>query len=81
MAEKIFIRAAANLFFYRFFGDSLFSSLVSFSFFDSCFFRLFVCLMLFRIKNAYSDTHSTMGPWNDEKIFTRPISGNKDYFF
>ena len=47
------------IFFYRFSGDILFSSLVSFVFFYYCFF-LFVYLLLFEIENVYSDTHSTV---------------------
>ena len=44
---KIFLRAAANFFFfYRFSGDILFPSLVSFVFFYYCFFCLFVCLFV-----------------------------------
>ena len=55
MTRKFFTRAAASLFFFnRFSGDILFSSLISFAFFDSC-----LCLF-FGIKNVYSDTHSTM---------------------
>ena len=42
VTRKIFTRAAANLFFNRFAIDILFSSLVSFSFFDLWFFCLFV---------------------------------------
>ena len=38
MTRKIFSQAAAIFFFfYRFSGDILFSSVVSFAFFDSCF--------------------------------------------
>ena len=47
-----------NLFFNRFSGDILFSSLVSFAFFYSCFF--IVCLLFFELKNVYSDTQSTV---------------------
>ena len=47
------------IFFYRFSGDIVFSSLVSFVFFYYCFF-LFVYLLLFEIENVYSDTHSTV---------------------
>ena len=58
MTRKIFTRATASLFFNRFSGDILFSSLVSFAFFILVF--LFVCLFVFEIKNVYSATHSTM---------------------
>ena len=61
VTRKIVTRAAANLFFCRFSGDILFSSLVYFAFFVFlfCFVFLLVCLF-FEIKNIYSDTHSTM---------------------
>ena len=60
MTRTIFTQAAANLFiFNRFSRDILFSSLVSFAFFDSCFF-LFVCFMFSEIKNVYSDINLTM---------------------
>ena len=57
MARKIFTRATAKLFFLTGFPEILFSSLVSFAYFDSCF---FVCLVVFEIKNVYSDLHSTI---------------------
>ena len=41
----------------QFSEDILFSSLVSFAFFDSCFLLLFVCLLFFKITNVYSDTY------------------------
>ena len=49
------------IFFNRFSTGILISSLVSFAFFDSCFF--FCCF--FELKNVYYDTHSTMqaGEW------------------
>ena len=60
--------AAANLIYW----DIFFSSLVSFTCF--WFFFLFVCLLFFEIKNAYSDTHfiNRVGEW----FFTWPISGS-----
>ena len=45
-------------FFDRFSRDILFSSLVSFVFFDSCFFVVY--LFLFEHKNVYCDTHSSL---------------------
>ena len=45
------------IFFNRFSGDLLFTSLFSFSFFDSCF---FVCLFDVFDKNVYSNSHLTM---------------------
>ena len=49
-----------NFFFFfdRFSRDILFSSLVSFVFFDSCFFVVY--LFLFEHKNVYCDTHSSL---------------------
>ena len=44
----------------RFSRDIIFSSLVSFAFFGSCFFFFFGILLLFEITNVYSDTHSIM---------------------
>ena len=56
VTRKIFIREAANLFFFnRFSVDILISSLVSF-----VFFILFFVSLFFELKNVYSDTHSTM---------------------
>ena len=78
VTEKILIRAAANLFFYRFFGDSLF---FFFWFLFFSFVCLFVCLMLFRIKNVYSDTHSTMGAVEWWKNFHPTDFRKQDYFF
>ena len=43
----------------QFSGDILFSSLVSFAFFVSCWFFLLACLFN-EIKIFYSDPHSTM---------------------
>ena len=60
VARKIFTRVATNLIFDQFSGDIFFSSLVSFSFFDSCFFCLFDYLLLFELKNEYYNTHVTM---------------------
>ena len=45
-----------KLFFNRFSGDTLFSSLVSFAFLVLVF--IFCCLLFFEMKNVYSDTHS-----------------------
>ena len=43
----------------RFSGDTIFSFLVSFAFFGSCFIVIVVvCLLFFEIKNVYSDTNS-----------------------
>ena len=64
VTRKIYTQAAANLFFYRFSGDILFSFLISFAFFILVF--LFVSLLvLLENKGVYSDTHSTMraGEW------------------
>ena len=62
--DKFLTRAASNLFFNWFSVDILFSSFVSFAFFDSYFF-LFACLLPFEIKNVYSDTPLTVqaGEW------------------
>ena len=51
-------------FFNRFSGYIFFSFLISFAFFDSCFFCLF-CFWFFEIEKVYSNTHSTMraGEW------------------
>ena len=46
------------IFFNQFSGDIFLSSLVSFAFLILVFF--FVCLMFFKIKNVYSDTHLNM---------------------
>ena len=57
MARKIFNQAAANLFFFnRFSGDTLFSSLVSFAFFDF-YFCLFDCFLILKM---YIVIHLTM---------------------
>ena len=48
MTRKIFSQAAA-IFFYRFSADTLSSSVVSFAFFDSCFFGWFVYFFKFKI--------------------------------
>ena len=65
VARKIFSRTKTNLFFNQFSGDALFSSLVSFAFFDSCFFCCCRCLLFFEIKNVYADTCSIkrVGEW------------------
>ena len=56
VTRKIFTRVAA-IFFKRFSGDILFSSLVSFF----CILVVFLLVSwFFEIKNIYSDTHSTM---------------------
>ena len=50
-------------YFNRFSGDILFSSLVSFDFFYSCFFVVVVAVVVclfFQLKNVYSDTHRTL---------------------
>ena len=57
VTRGIFTWAAANLFFYRFSGDIIFSSLVSLAFF-LCWF--FVGGLFFEIKNIYPDAHSIM---------------------
>ena len=63
VARKIFNQAAANfIFFNRFSGDTLFSSLVSFAFFDF-YFYLFDWLMFFDIKNVYCNTLDYAGGW------------------
>ena len=77
--RKIFTRVATNLYFDQFSGDIFFSSLVSFSFFDSCFFCLFDYLLPFELKNVYYNTHATMwaGAW-----WIRLANFRKqDYFF
>ena len=69
-------------FFYRFSGDILFSSLVSFVFFYYCF--LFVCLFIccFLKLKMYILIHIRLSRRvSHKKIFTRPISGNKTIFF
>ena len=55
-------------FFNRFSGDNIFSSLVSFAFFYSC----FVCLFFYTLIHI-----RLCGRLSDKKIFIRPISGNK----
>ena len=82
MTRKIFTRATASLFFNRFSGDILFSSLVSFAFFILVF--LFVCLFVcsFLKLKMYILLHIRLcGRVSDNKIFTRPISGNKTFFY
>ena len=77
MTRKIFNRAAADLFVLVDFPVDYSLFFISFfAFFYSCFVCLFVCLF-FELKNAYSDTHSTMS----DKFFTWPIAGNKTAFF
>ena len=83
VTRKIFTRAAASLFFFNpFSGDIFFSSLVfvfSLVFFYSYCFCLFAGYF-FEIKNVYFDTIRLCGWMSDNKIFTRPISGNKATF-
>ena len=79
--RKMFTRVAANLFLYRFSGDILFSSLVSFDFFAFLFF-FFACLFVFLKSKMYILTHIRLcRRVSDKGIFTRPISGNKTTFF
>ena len=66
------------IFFNRFSGDILFSSLVSFIFLYSYFFL--VCLF-FEIKKKYSDKYLTMRAVNEKIFFSRPISGISTSFF
>ena len=79
VTRKIYTQAAANLFFYRFSGDILFSFLISFAFLF-LFFCLFLCLFFLKIK-VYIPIHIRQcGRVSDKKIFTRPISRNKTTF-
>ena len=55
--EKNLHPGGRKFFLNRFSRDILFSSLISFAFFGSCFFFV-VYLMFLEIKNVYSDTHS-----------------------
>ena len=75
MTRKFFTRAAASLFFFnRFSGDILFSSLISFAFFDSC-----LCFLELKM---YILIHiRRCGRVSDKKNSTRPVSGNKITFF
>ena len=59
VTRKISTRAAEKFLVFLIDFPEIFSFLLSFAFFDFCFF-LFVGLLLFEIKNVYSDTHSTM---------------------
>ena len=78
--ERSSSRRPQIYFFNRFSRDILFSFLVSFAFFDS-FFVAVVCLLLFKIKNVYSDTHSTMRGVELQKKF-HPVDFRKlGYFF
>ena len=80
MTRKIFSQAAAIFFFfYRFSGDILFSSVVSFAFFDSCFFGWFV--YFFKFKICILIQIRICGRVSEKKCFTRPISGNKTTSF
>ena len=75
VTNKIFTRAAANLFFKSIFQRY---SIFFFSFF-CCFFCLFVCLLKLKI---YILLHSRLwGRVENKKHFTRPISGNKTTSF
>ena len=68
------------IFFNRFSGDILFSSLVSLFSFILVFFCLFICCFL-KLK-IYIPIHVRLS-WrvNDKNLFTRSISGNKTTFF
>ena len=79
VTRKIYTQAAANLFFYRYSGDILFSFLIFFAFFILVF-CLFICLFFLKIK-MYIPIHIWQyGRVSDKKIFTRPISGNNTTF-
>ena len=67
------------IFLNRFSGDILFSFLVSFAFFDYCFFCLFVrCFLKLKM---YILIHIWLcGRVSDKKSFNKPISGNKTTF-
>ena len=68
------------IFFNRFSGDILFSSLVSLFSFILVFFCLFICCFL-KLK-IYIPIHVRLsGRVNDKNLFTRSISGNKTTFF
>ena len=64
-------------FFNRFSGDILFSSLVFFAFFDSCFFV--VCLMLFKL-NMYILIHNRLCGWVSDKKNFHPANFRKQGF-
>ena len=89
---EIRVARAAAIFFSCFSGDILFSSLVSFVFFVSCFlfvclfvcfFFLFVCLLdVLWNKKMYILIYIWLcGRVSDKIFFTGPISGNKTTFF
>ena len=64
-------------FFNRFSGDILFSSLVFFAFFDSCFFV--VCLMRFKL-NMYILIHNRLCGWVSDKKNFHPANFRKQGF-
>ena len=67
------------IFLNRFSGDILFSSLVSFAFFGSCF-CLFACCFL-KLKMYILIHIKLFGQVNNKKIFIWPISGTRLLFF
>ena len=69
------------IFFNRFSGDILFSSLVSSAFFGSCFFLLFGCCFLKLKMYIFLIQIRLCGRVSDKKLFTRPIYGNKATVF
>ena len=80
VTRKIFTRVAANLFFNQFSGDILSSSLVSFAFFDSYVFLLFVCCFL-KLKMYILKHMRLCGRVSDEKIFTGRFPETRLLFF
>ena len=81
VTRKIFTQMVANLFFLSIFRRYSLFFFSFISFFNSCFFCLFVCLLFFEIKNIYSDTHWIMQASEWQTHFHPANFRKQSYFF